>query len=244
MARLIDPRVDAYVAQAAPFAQPILERLRADVHAACPDAEEAIKWGMPFFMHGGRNLAHMAAFKAHCAFGFEHGRAVVDLGREAQAMGQFGRITKLEDLPPSADVRRWVKKAMALIDAGEKPPRAPKAGVRVVSRAAARAGTHPGGTVAAALNGGAHTPVPRAASVPRAADGHAAPAALPPALAEALARHAAAMRFFATLAPSHRRDYIEWITEAKRADTRTRRVAQAVAWLAEGKRRNWRYERR
>ncbi|MBI5719138.1 MAG: DUF1801 domain-containing protein [Burkholderiales bacterium] len=134
---MLHPRVDAYIAQAAPFAKPILERLRADVHAACPDAEEAIKWSMPFFMHGGRNLAHMAAFKAHCAFGFEHGRAVVDLGREAQAMGQFGRITKLEDLPSSAALRKLVAKAVALIDAGEKAPRAPKSG----GAAAKRAGT-------------------------------------------------------------------------------------------------------
>lgn len=122
-----DRRVDAYIAQAAAFAQPILERLRQDIHAACPDAEEAIKWSMPFFMHGGRNLAHMAAFKAHCAFGFELGRAVVDLGREAQAMGQFGRITRLDDLPSSAEVRKLVKKAAGLIDAGEKAPRAPRA---------------------------------------------------------------------------------------------------------------------
>lgn len=134
-----DPRVDTYIAQAAPFAQPVLARLRADVHAACPDAEEAIKWSMPFFMHGGRNLAHMAAFKAHCAFGFELGRTVVDLGREAQAMGQFGRITSLADLPSSAEVRRLVKKAAALIDAGARAPHAPKS--RPEGNAAQAAGT-------------------------------------------------------------------------------------------------------
>lgn len=140
MPRHSDSRVDAYIARAAPFAQPVLERLRADVHAACPDVEEAIKWSMPFFMHGGRNLAHMAAFKAHCAFGFELGRAVVDLGREAQAMGQFGRITRLDDLPSSAEIRRLVKKAAALIDAGARPPRAPKSnpvGTAVKAAAAA-----------------------------------------------------------------------------------------------------------
>lgn len=138
-----DSRVDAYIAQAAPFARPVLERLRADVHAACPGVTEAIKWSMPFFMHGGRNLAHMAAFKAHCAFGFELGRAVVDLGREAQAMGQFGRITSLADLPSSAEIRRLVKKAADLIDAGARPPRAPKSNprgtaVRAASKAVAR----------------------------------------------------------------------------------------------------------
>ena len=50
-------------------------------------------------------------------------------------------------------------------------------------------------------------------------------------------------RTFEALSPSQRRDYIEWITEAKREETRERRVATALAWLAEGKSRNWKYER-
>lgn len=206
-------RVDAYIAAAQAFAQPILTRLREDVHAACPEAAEAIKWSMPFFVYGGRNLAHMAAFKAHCAFGFELGRAVVDLGREAQAMGQFGRITKLEDLPSRAELRRLVRKAAALIDAGQRAPRAPHS-------------AKPG-------NGEAHATAKGAVRVPP----------LPPAFAEALAHDIGARRFFDTLAPSHRRDYVAWIAEAKRDQTRLRRVAQALAWLAEGKRRNWQYER-
>ena len=65
-----DPRVDAYSAKAQPFAQPILTWLRKTVHAACPPVQESIKWGMPCFMLEGRILAHMAAFKSHCAFGF------------------------------------------------------------------------------------------------------------------------------------------------------------------------------
>lgn len=143
-----DSRVDAYIAQAAPFARPVLERLRADVHAACPEVQEAIKWSMPFFVHAGRNLAHMAAFKGHCAFGFELGRAVVDLGREAQAMGQFGRITSLSDLPSSAEIQRLVKKAAALIDAGARPPRAPKLPPAAL---AAKAGATPARRRASAL---------------------------------------------------------------------------------------------
>ncbi|MBL8288521.1 MAG: YdeI/OmpD-associated family protein [Rubrivivax sp.] len=204
-------RVDAYIAAAQPFAQPILARLREDVHAACPEAAEAIKWSMPFFVYGGRNLAHMAAFRAHCAFGFELGRAVVDLGREAQAMGQFGRITKLDDLPSRAELRRLVRKAAALIDAGQRAPRAPKSGSGESTPPAAK----------------------RAVHVPP----------LPAAFAEALAHDAGARRVFDALAPSHRRDYVEWIAEAKRDQTRARRVAQALAWLAEGKRRNGQYER-
>jgi uncharacterized protein YdeI (YjbR/CyaY-like superfamily) len=45
-------------------------------------------------------------------------------------------------------------------------------------------------------------------------------------------------------APSHRREYIEWIVEAKREETRAKRVAQAIEWLREGKSRNWKYETR
>jgi hypothetical protein len=53
-----DPRIDAYIAKSADFAQPILAHLRQVVHAACPDTEETIKWGMPHFMYGGKILAH------------------------------------------------------------------------------------------------------------------------------------------------------------------------------------------
>ena len=64
-----DPRIDAYIAKAAPFAQPILSHLRDIVHAACPEVVETVKWGMPYFTWNG-NLCHMAAFTQHCAFGF------------------------------------------------------------------------------------------------------------------------------------------------------------------------------
>jgi uncharacterized protein YdeI (YjbR/CyaY-like superfamily) len=64
----------------------------------------------------------------------------------------------------------------------------------------------------------------------------------PPDLAAALRRNAKARATFEGFAPSHRREYIEWITEAKREETRMRRIAQAVEWLAEGKQRNWRYQ--
>lgn len=63
-----DPRVDQYIAKSADFAKPILTYIRDTVHAACPDAEEEMKWSVPFFMHNGI-LCSMAAFKEHCAFG-------------------------------------------------------------------------------------------------------------------------------------------------------------------------------
>lgn len=69
---------------------------------------------------------------------------------------------------------------------------------------------------------------------------------LPPGLRDAfgLEEHAAARATFEGFPPSGRRDYIEWITGAKRAETRDRRLAQALEWLAEGKPRNWKYIRR
>ena len=57
-----------------------------------------------------------------------------------------------------------------------------------------------------------------------------------------LSRKPKALKHFDAFSPGQRREYIEWITLAKREDTRTRRIAQAVEWLGEGKRRNWKYE--
>ncbi|MBI5442956.1 MAG: YdeI/OmpD-associated family protein [Deltaproteobacteria bacterium] len=45
------------------------------------------------------------------------------------------------------------------------------------------------------------------------------------------------------LSPSHRKEYVEWITKAKRDETRRRRLATALEWRAEGKARNWKYEK-
>ena len=67
---------------------------------------------------------------------------------------------------------------------------------------------------------------------------------IPRELAGALARNKKAAAGFDKLPPSHRREYIDWITEAKREATRANRVAQAVAWMAEGKSRNWKHEDR
>ena len=64
-----NPKVDAYILKAQPFAQPILNHLRKLVHQACPDVEETIKWGFSAFDYKGP-FCTMAAFKQHCAFGF------------------------------------------------------------------------------------------------------------------------------------------------------------------------------
>ena len=190
-----DPRVDAYIANAAPFARPILIRLRAMVQAALPGAEETIKWGMPHFTYRGKNVAGMAAFKAHCAFTV-HGE-----GRHgAEGMGQHGKITSLADIPPEAELGTKLKNAVSRIEnRGSAAPKRAKAAPK------------------------AEIPVPEDFSA-------------------ALAGDAKAQAAFDSFAPSHRREYLEWITEAKREETRAKRILQAVEWLGEGKKRNWKYD--
>lgn len=124
-----EPRIDAYIADSAEFAKPILRELRSIVHEACPEVEETMKWSFPHFMYEGM-LCSMASFKEHCAFGFWRGKEIVPGGaaRNAEATGHLGR-----------------------------------------------------------------------------------------------------------------REYVEWITEARREETRDKRVAQALEWRAEGKPRNWKY---
>jgi len=197
-----DPRVDAYIAKAAPFAQPILEHVRAIVHEGCPGVEETIKWGMPTFVHGSGILCGMAAFKAHASFGFWKHALVVGEGdgSERVGMGSFGKLESVRDLPPKKQLLAYVKKAMALNAPGAKAA-AP------VRKAAA----------------------PKPAPVPT------------PEFAAALRRHKAAAAAFKAFPSGHQREYVEWIAEAKREDTRDRRIAQAVEWLAEGKPRNWKY---
>jgi uncharacterized protein YdeI (YjbR/CyaY-like superfamily) len=197
-----DPRIDAYIAKSAEFARPILERLRALVHEALPTVEESIKWGMPHFLHEGRILCGMAAFKAHCAFGFWHGKAVLGEDASDAAMGQLGRITSLKDLPSATTMKTWIKAALAARAAVASRPKARKA----------------------------------AASAPELV--------LPDDLAAAFAQkaHAAARKTFDAFPPGAKREYVEWIVTAKQAATRERRLAQTLEWLAEGKRRNWKYE--
>ncbi|MDQ6829904.1 MAG: YdeI/OmpD-associated family protein [Gemmatimonadota bacterium] len=124
-----DPRIDAYIAKSPDFAKPILKELREIVHTACPAVEETLKWSSPFFMYNGV-LCRMAAFKEHCAFGFwKHGLVIAETDDNADgAAGEFGRITKLSDLPSKKVLSGYIKQAMKLNDDGVKlPPRVTKA---------------------------------------------------------------------------------------------------------------------
>ena len=189
-----DPRIDAIIAKAQPFARPILEHCRALVHRAVPEAVETLKWTMPHFTVNGKILAGMAAFKAHAAF-FVHGAGRMG---EGEGMGSFGKLTSVADLPSDAELTRLLQSSRDQIVAGIKPAKTPKA--------------------------------PKAEI------------AVPDDLARALAANRAAEATFDGFSASARREYLEWITEAKRAETRAKRLAQAVEWMAEGNKRNWKYE--
>jgi hypothetical protein len=119
-----DPRIDAYIDQAQPFAQPILRYLRDLVHATCPDIEEALKWRMPAFMYHGI-LAGMAAFKGRVMFGFWKGSLMSheDSRVGGMGMGEMGDLTSVADLPPRRVLVGKIKQAMRLNEDGVKLPR-------------------------------------------------------------------------------------------------------------------------
>jgi uncharacterized protein YdeI (YjbR/CyaY-like superfamily) len=198
-----DPRIDAYIAHAAPFAQPVLAHLRAAVHAAVPEVVETMKWSRPHFLLDGRILCGMSAFKAHCTLAFWAMREAAQAASGAaagEAMGQFGRITRVSDLPSTARLDALVRDAAK---ASRQEAAAPVAPRRKPARPA--------------------LPVPDD-------------------LRDALAARAGAAAAFAAFTAGRRREYVEWIVEAKRPETRAKRLAQAVAWVAEGRHRNWKYE--
>lgn len=203
-----DPRVDEYIEKSAPFARPILKRLRKLVHKGCPELAETIKWGMPSFEYKGP-FCSMAAFKQHCVFGFWKAALLNeansgDSAKPAMNWGAHGRdsvpakITSSDDLPSDAALLRLIRKAAKLNDDDIK------------------------------------IKLPRKARKPLA---------MPPEFASALKRVKVAADTFNRFPPSHKRDYIEWIIEAKRDETRQKRIDTAVKWISEGKSRHWKYQK-
>lgn len=194
-----DPKVDAYIEKAKPFAQPILEHLRELMHKGCPDVEESIKWSMPFFAYKGTNLANMAGFKEHCNFGFWDKSMAEELRNGGD--GPLRRIASVNELPPDRKMLAWIRETASHVDRGEY--QSPMAGRSKRAKPEAK---------------------------------------VPADLAAALKKNKTASSVFAAFSPSCRREYVDWITEAKREETRAKRIATAVAWIAEGRQRNWKYQ--
>ena len=196
-----DPRIDKYIKEAADFAKPILIHIRKLVHAGCPEVEETLKWGMPSFLHKGI-LCGMAAFKQHCTFGFWKGSLIIgkDGRSQEEAMGQFGRLTSLADLPSDKVILGYIKEAVRLNDEDVKVPRQAPSKVKKEL-------------------------------------------VIPDYFLAVLKKNKKAFATFEKLSYSHKREYVEWITEAKAEETRQRRLQTALEWLAEGKARHWKYEK-
>ena len=116
-----DPRIDAYIAKAAPFARPILEHVRERVHAAAPEAEETLKWSMPSFTIDGKILIGMAAFKQHAALNFWRGQELRGAEASRDAMGQFGKLTSIDDLPDDKELDALIREAAALARTAPAP---------------------------------------------------------------------------------------------------------------------------
>jgi uncharacterized protein YdeI (YjbR/CyaY-like superfamily) len=193
-----DPRVDAYIARAQPFARPILEHVRGRVHAVLPEVEETLKWSMPAYTLGEKIVLITAAFKAHMALNFWRGQELRGDAAEPDAMGQFGKLTSLSDLPPDKELDALILKAAELASYAPAPRKTK------------------------------HAPKP--------------PPELHPEFAAALAKAPKAKAVLDGFPPSAQRDYFEWISEAKQPATRAKRIATAVEWLSEGKRRHWKYQ--
>ena len=116
-----DPRIDAYIAKAAPFARPILGKVRERVHAAAPEAQETMKWSAPGFTVDGKILLMMAAFKAHAALNFWRGQEIGDGSPKAGAMGQFGKLASVDDLPSDEELDALIREAAALARTAPAP---------------------------------------------------------------------------------------------------------------------------
>ncbi len=194
-----DARIDAYIEKSNDFAKPVLTHLRKLIHGACPDVTETLKWSMPSFEYKGI-VCGFAAFKEHCTFMFWKEALLKEVEfRVKNAMGSFGRIRSLKDLPDDATLTKLVKEAVRLNEEGIKAPKKAMAEKK--------------------------------------------PLVVPDVLLEALAQNEKAAETFDNFSASCKREYAEWIADAKTEATRDKRIATTIEWLSEGKRRNWKYEK-
>ncbi|MBS1517520.1 MAG: YdeI/OmpD-associated family protein [Bacteroidetes bacterium] len=197
-----DKRIDGYISKSADFAKPILTHLRKLIHKTCPEVTETIKWGFPHFDYKNEMMCSMASFKQHCAFTFWKASLMKDYdkvfkGMNKSAMGHFGKIKDLKDLPSDKIISDYIKEAMSLNDEGIKLK---------IKKA----------------------PADKKLSVPAV-------------LKTALIKNPEARKVFESMSTSHKKEYAEWIDEAKTDATKEKRLKQTIEWLCEGKSKNWKY---
>jgi len=195
--------VDTYISKSQNFAKPILKHIRKLIHKGCPDVEEKMKWSFPTFNYKGSILCNMAAFKQHATFGFWKASLLRSNGvmpqADGSAMGQFGKITKLSDLPADRTILKIVKEAVKLEDDGVKLHKKKISRKKIV---------------------------------------------IPDSFKKELNKNKKAQKTFDDFSPSRKKEYVEWINEAKTEVTRNKRLKTSIEWLSEGKPRNWKYMKR
>ena len=195
-------KIDAYIAKSQEFAKPILIHIRELVHQACPEVEEKMKWSFPHFDYKGAMMCSMASFKSHCASGFWKASIMKDrYGMMSQggesAMGQFGKIAAMSDLPKDKILIEYIKEAMRLNDEGITVPTKPKMEKKELD--------------------------------------------IPAYFLEAVSKNKKALQTFENFSYTNRKEYVEWVAEAKSEESREKRLRTTVEWLEQGKPRNWKY---
>jgi uncharacterized protein YdeI (YjbR/CyaY-like superfamily) len=182
-----------YIHQSPEFAKPVFQLLVKWIIETCPNSNEAIKWGFPHFMYHGKILCSFAAFSKHCAINIPTAKFMEDqtLQHTAEseiAMGHFGKITSVKDLPSKKKFVGYLQAAMRIIDAKTKPAKISKAIDNTVPQA-------------------------------------------PSTLEEALQYEPELQRKFSKMSPSHQKEYLKYINEAKKKTTILKRVAKVVEML-------------
>lgn len=197
----VDPRIDTYIAKSEVFARPILIHLRNLIHEASPDIKETTKWSFPHFEYKGI-ICSIASFKQHCALSFWKAALLQDPSQVFRkggnvAMGQFGKITKLSDLPKDEIIIDFIHQAMELNKKEIKLLSKPKTAQKELE--------------------------------------------IPEYFMKALSENKKALENFENFSYTNKKEYVEWVTDAKTEKTRIKRLDTATEWMSEGKIRNWKY---
>jgi uncharacterized protein YdeI (YjbR/CyaY-like superfamily) len=200
-----NPKVDTYILNAAVFAQPILNELRATLETADQELEETIKWGFPCFTFQNKIICSLSAYKKHCVFRFWQGASLEDsngiLAKVGETeMGELAKIKEIEDLPKSEVLIKYIREAIELSQkVSAKKPITKEKKLTVDLKSVD--------------------------------------------LPEVFGSFPIQAEKFDTFSPSHRKEYISWINEAKTDETKLKRIKTMMDWLLEGKSRNWKYEK-
>lgn len=185
--------IENYIASSPEFARPIFIHLVQLIQKACPEATSSIKWGFPHYSYKGKMLCSFAAFSKHCAFSIPTAKMMQDqsLQKMAEAeiaMGHFGKITTIDDLPSANKIIGYLKSAMSIIESKTTKQQKIKKE-----------------KIVALL--------------------------IPEELLKALQVETEILKKFEIMSPSHQREYVNYINDAKKITTKLKRVEKVIELL-------------